>query len=288
MLACCLVDAAGTIQAGAPLALVPDGRGGRRLVCVPFATGCGPLPSPHDDPVLAYELVLALDELRRGLDVAMELRGPIAAHPSAHPSVSVITHRVALADVDAAAVAPAGDGVRVERRTDARALAELYRLRAVDCRRLGRPAPRRRFLLGFAHLFDRGLGFVLLARERSRTVAGALLTTFNGTVAYECGAPAPAQSPSTAHESLLRAAVRWGRDAGMRTFELGRLELPEVPGRRIALELGAGEHRLDYRELRDDAPPSERERLAWAAPLIRRSPLIVARTLGEAVYPAGA
>ncbi|HEY7074356.1 MAG TPA: GNAT family N-acetyltransferase [Solirubrobacteraceae bacterium] len=285
VLACCLTDAAGTIQAGAPLALVPDGRGGRRLVCVPFATACGPLPSPQEDPVLAHELVLALDELRRRWGVPMELRGPIAAHPSAHASVSVRTHHVALAQVDAAAVVSTGDGLCVERRTDARGLAELYRLRAADCRQLGRPAPRRRWLLGFAHLFDRGLGFVLLARDRSRTVGGALLTTFNGTVAYECGAPAPVHAPSPAHESLLRAAARWGRDAGMRTFELGRLE---VPGYRLERELGAGEQRLDYRELRDDAPPGQRERLTWAAPLIRHSPLIVTRALGEAVYPAGA
>jgi hypothetical protein len=288
VLACCLVDGGGTIEAGAPLALVPDGRGGRRFACLPFATSCGPLPNPQEDPVLAHDLVMALDELRHRFGVPVELRGPTAAHPSLHVFARFSTHRLTLANADDATASPPPDGLSVERRTDARGLAELYRLRALSCRTLGRPAPRRRFLLGFAHLFDRGLGFVLLARDRRQTVAGALLTTFNGTVAYQCGAPAPVQSPSPAHESLLRAAVRWGRDAGMRTLELGQVGAADVPGRRLALELGAAERRVNYCELRDDPPPKERERLAWAAPVIRRSPVFVARALGEAVYPAGA
>jgi hypothetical protein len=74
----------------------------------------------------------------------------------------------------------------------------------------------------------------------------------------------------------------------MRTLELGQVGAADVPGRRLALELGAAERRVNYCELRDDPPPKERERLAWAAPVIRRSPVFVARALGEAVYPAGA
>jgi hypothetical protein len=122
--ACCLVDRSGTVVAGAPLALVPDGRGRRRLTCVPFAAVCGPLPRPQDDPILARELVPEIDALRRRLGVPAELRGPTAVHPGAYVARRLRPHRVPLP----APVGAAPDGLVVERRTDARGLAELQRL----------------------------------------------------------------------------------------------------------------------------------------------------------------
>lgn len=280
VVACCLVDATGAIQAGVPLALVSDGRRGQRLACLPLAARCGALPEPDEDPVLADELVAALDELRRELGVPMQLRGPSAAHPAVRLAVTYRAHSLPLGP-ELEPPAETSDELVVERRTDALALAELYRLHAAACRRRGEPAPPRRFVLGFAHLFDRGLGFVLLARHRARTVTGGVFTSFNRTLAYQYGGPAPDGDG----DPVLRAAVRWGCRAGMRTLELGRIELDDERRRGLMLSLGAQEALLDYRELRDDEPRQRRARLAWTAPLIRRTPLVVSRAVGEAVYP---
>jgi hypothetical protein len=284
VVACCLVDAAGTIQAGVPLALVSDGRRGQRLACLPLAARCGALPEPDEDPVLAGELVAALDELRCSLRVPVELRGPSAAHPAVHLTASYRAHHLTLGP-GLEPPADTSDRLAVERRTDARALAELYRLHAAACRRRGEPAPPRRFVLGFAHLFDRGLGFVLLARHRARAVAGAVLTTFNRTLAYQYGGPAPDESPDAVGDVLLSAAIRWGCEAGMRTLELGRVALDDERRRALMLALGAQETLLDYREMCDDEPRRRPDRLGWTAPLIRRTPLVVSRAVGETVYP---
>jgi hypothetical protein len=298
--ACCVVDGAGKIRAGAPLALASDGPGRRRLACLPFASRCGPLPGPDDDPAPAHELVVAIDELRRSLGVPAELRGPIAPHPSAHVVASHRTHQIRLEPDIAAVVArfrpgarilpaardAAARGIVVERRTDARALADFYRLHQAACRRRGEPTHPRRFILGFAHLFDRGLGFVLLAREGTRPVAGALLTSFNRTLAYHYGACAEDEASNLAHDLVLLAAIRWGCEAGMHTLDFGREGFEDDSARDFKRSLGAVERFLAYRQLRDDPPPPPRRaRGAWAAPLIRHTPAIVSRLFGEALYP---
>jgi hypothetical protein len=303
LIACCVVDGAGRIRAGAPLALVPGGPRRRRLACVPFALRCGPLPRPDDDPTPAHELVVAIDELRRSLGVPAELRGPIAPHPSAHVVASHRTHQLSLepdiegvvarfragARILPAARDAASGGLVVERRTDARALADFYRLHQAACRRRGDPTHPRRFILGFAHLFDRGLGFVLLARDGERPVAGAVLTSFNRTLAYHYAAYAGDDAASPAPDLVLLAAIRWGCEAGMHTLDLGRGDAEDDSAREFKRSLGAEERLLAYLQLRDDPPPPPRRgRGGWAAPLIRHTPAIVSRLLGEALYPHAA
>jgi hypothetical protein len=285
--ACCVVDGAGSIRAGAPLALVPDGPRRRRLACVPFAVRCGPLPLPDEDPAPAHELVVAIDELRRSLGVPAELRGPIAPHPSAHVAANHRTHQIPLRP--GARILPAADdaasaGLVVERRTDARALGDFYRVHQAACRRRGVPTHPRRFILGFAHLFDHGLGFVLLARDRGRPVAGAVLTSFNRILTFQYGACAEGERSGPARDLVVLAAIRWGCEAGMHTLDLGREDADD--GLDFKLSLGAEERLVAYRQLRDDPPPRRcRDRGAWTAPLIRHTPAMVSRLLGEALYP---
>jgi hypothetical protein len=297
--ACCIVDAAGTIHAGAPLALVPDGLRGSRLVCLPFTDECAPLPAPEEDPVLARELLDALDELRRALGVRVALRGRVAPHRSMHVAARHYAHQIPLEPhVDAVVrragrrlaspngpLRPSGAELRVERRTDARALAEFDRLSASAQRRLGMPCHPRRFILGLAHLFDRGLGFVLLARDGGCAVAGAVFLCFNGTLRYECGAAEAGAPPDQPHDLLLLEAVRWGCAAGMRRLSLGRTPFGCTGLREFKLSWGAEERVLEFHEIGDGPPRAPAQASgSWAAPLIRHSPPIVSRVLAEALY----
>jgi hypothetical protein len=298
MTACCLVDAAGTIHAGAPLALVGGFARRPRLACVPFAASCPPLPAPEQDPVQARALGLGLDELARAMRMPAEVRGAIAPLAAARVSARWYAHHIPLAPdadrvleraPDAAEIlrgarSLARAGLTVERGTDARALADFYRVHLAARRREGAPSPPRRFVLGLAHLFDRGLGCLLLVRDRGRALAGAVLLCFNGTVLLQYGA-----SGAGAADSLLRLeALRWSCHAGMRTLDLGRTARGDERARELNLSWGAEERGLAYHELGPDAPVRSGAPGAWAAPLIRNSPAIVGRVIGEAVGGAWA
>jgi Acetyltransferase (GNAT) domain len=299
MTACCVVDASGSICAGAPLALVAGGLRRPRLACLPFADRCPPLPMPDRDAVLAQDLTLALDELRRAMRVRAELRGPVAPNPSARVSARYHGHEIPLEpDVErvvrriprgshilGSAHRAVREGLVVERRTDARALAEFYPLYVATRSREGLPTEPRRFILGLAHLFDRGLGFVALVRDGARPVAGAVFLTFNGALTYRYGAPdavAVGGRPSTL---LLLEGIRWGSGAGLRTLDLGRTELGDERLREAKLSWGVEERVLEYHELGDGAPaPSGRAPAGRAAPLIRRGPAFVSRLVGETLH----
>jgi hypothetical protein len=289
--ACCLVDASGAIRAGAPLALV---RGVARrpwLECLPLADHCPLLPGPDQDPALARELGLALDELRQAMRVRAEVRGAVAPVPAARVSARYYTHHIALGpDADRVLVRAsrrsARRGLELERRTDARTLADFYGVHVAARRREGVPSPPRRFILGLAHLFDRGLGCVMLVRgRRGRAVAGAVVLCFNGTVLLRYGGA----GAGAADELLRLEALQWGCYAGMRTLDLGRTACADGSERELKLAWGAEERELAYHELGDDAPVrSGRAPGAWAAPLIRHTPAFVGRAVGEAMGGAWA
>lgn len=298
MTACCIVDASGTIRAGAPLALVTGGLRRARLTSVPLAHECAPLPAPEHDHALATKLVQGLDDVRRTMRMPAELRGPVAAHPSAHVSTRSHAHRIRLDPDPDEVVRRSGrqpqifedarrakrDGLVIERRTDARALADFYRLRLETHRHHGLPTEPRRFILGLAHLFDRGLGCVMLLRDRSRAVAGAVLLCFNGRLVYGYGA-ADRAAPPRPEDLLVLEAVRWGCHAGMPTLDLGRTALSDVGVREFKLSWGAEESVLAYHQLRDDPPPAPKQAGgSWTGLLIRRSPSIVSRLVGEWTY----
>jgi hypothetical protein len=295
--ACCIVDATGEIRAGAPLALVP-GLLRRRLVCLPLSDRCAPLPDPDDDPALAARLIGELDEMRRAMGLRLELRGAIAPAASARVVGRYLQHDVPLeGDVDAVvgrfrrrsqllrgARRAERAGLVVERRTDTRALAEFYRLSVAMRRRQGGSRQRRRFIVGLAHLFDRGLGFVLLVRDCGRPIAAAIFFTFNGVLGYYRGAWDAAASGERLEDLLLLEAIRRGCRSGMRTLDLGRTHPGDEELRASKLSWGARERTVEHYELAGGAARSGGLRLRrGGAPLIRRRPAVASRLAGEAL-----
>ena len=262
LLACCLVGPTGEIRAGAPMMLVRRRFRRPRLVCLPLSDQCAPLPEPDEDPVLAARLVEELDALRRALGVRLEVRGPIAPAVPARVLARHHRHVVPLerdvdavvrrfrhrAEILAATDRARRDGLVVERRTDTRALAELHRLSAGHPREYEPPLPRR-MTLGFAHLFDRGLGFVAIVHSRGRAVDALLFTMFNGVLTCNPRARIPAVPRDPPRDLLLVEMIRWACAAGMRTLELGRTPTDDEQTRAFKLSWGAEERSLEYHEL---------------------------------------
>jgi len=298
MRACCIVDDAGMIVAGLPVALVGGPLRRPRLAALPFSDHCAPLVA-GDDAALADELLCALDELRSSLGVALEVRAPIGS--SAGQVVdSYWLHEIAL-EPDADAVVDRfrrksqilrgvrraeREGLTVERRIDAGALAEFYELHVGTRRRQGVPTQPKSFILRFADLFDLGLGFVMVVRDGDRPVAAAVFLAFNGKLIYKYGASDPAALGKRPNNLLFLEAIRWGCENGMQSMDLGRTDIGHESLREFKLSWGADESTLEYHELADgERRASEGPGLASrAAPLIRRSPPVVSRLIGEALY----
>ena len=103
--------------------------------------------------------------------------------------------------------------------------------------------------LGFAHLFDRGLGFVAIVHSRGRAVAALLFTMFNRVLTCNPRARIPAVPRDPPRDLLLVEMIRWACAAGMRTLELGRTPTDDEQTRAFKLSWGAEERSLEYHEL---------------------------------------
>jgi CelD/BcsL family acetyltransferase involved in cellulose biosynthesis len=297
--ACCVIDGAGDIRAGLPVALVGGALRRSRLTALPFSDHCAPLTLPEGDAALEERLLETADELRRTLGVALTIRGPVPDTVEAEIVDTYHMHDIVLErDVDAVverfrrksqllrgARRAEREGLAVERRTDADALNTFYRLHLGTRKRQGVPTQPKRFILGFADLFARGLGFVLIVRDGEQPVAAAVFLAFNGTLIYKYGASDPAALGKRPNNLLFLDAIRWGCENGMHTLDLGRTDSGHESLREFKLSWGAIERTLEYHELAEGEPSSSSLGLARrAAPIIRNSPPLVSRLIGEALY----
>jgi hypothetical protein len=285
--ACCVVDRSGAIQGGAPLALVRGAFRRPRLACLPCSDRCAPLPEPDDDPAMAERVLWAVDMLRRDIRVPAEVRGQAAWHPSARVAGRYRAHDIPLEpDVDrvlgraqpgaVAAALKADATMVVERRTDAAALAEFHALQVAVRMRGDAPMPPRRLILGLAYLFDRGLGFVLLARDDLGLAGGAIFLAFNGTLRHLYGAAWDGAAGTGPRHLLMLEGIRWGCDAGMETLDLGctAFDRDDVSG--FNGSWGAAERVLEFTALDEPRPPMGAT-ARWLARLARHRPPIAGR-----------
>jgi CelD/BcsL family acetyltransferase involved in cellulose biosynthesis len=291
--ACCLVTAGGELAGGLPIAEVGGRK--RRLVAVPFSDLCEPLLAPHPPPSAAAVLTAALDAYRRRRRAPLEVHGTgiLSAAPA---SARFRRHVLALEpDLDAVErrIRPARrrgvrralrEGLVAERRTDREALTAFYRLHVLTRARLGVPTQPRAFVLRFAGLFERGLGFTLLVHHAGRPVAGAVFLTHRGVLTYKYGASDPSALGLRPNNLLFMEAIRWGCASGMHALDFGRTDWEHASLAAFKLGWGAEERELRYRRLGAEATAgrSLAQRAAHAA--IRRGPPVTSRLVGEVLY----
>jgi CelD/BcsL family acetyltransferase involved in cellulose biosynthesis len=292
MTACCVSDRDGRVRAGLPLALVSSALTGRRLVALPFSDVCPPLSADGAE----HGLAAALENLRASLGIKLRVHGPLAGvgrpGPAYHyhlvalePDVEAVQRRFARRQALQGVRRAQREGVVIEHRTDREALNAFYRLHLATRRRQGIPTQPRRFILNFAELFDRELGFVSLASVGGKPISAAVFLVFNGVLTYKYGASDARFLNRRPNNLLFMDAIRWGCERGLHTFDLGRTDVGHESLRAFKLMWGAEERLLQYTELggqdavRRSAQPPEAMRL-----LIRRAPPILSRGVGELLY----
>ena len=289
--ACCLVDGDGAVRAGLPVALVSSRLTGRRLVAVPFSDSCPPLAAEGDQDALAR----ALDSYRRRANLPLLVHGrvpgaPVIARYHAHRlsldgGFAAVADRYARPQVLRGVRRARREGLVVERRSDAAALAAFYKLHAGNRRRLGVPTQPQRFIMRFGDLFARGLGFVMLVLDAGRPVAGAVFLSWNGTLVYKYGASDGRALPKRPNNLLFHEAIRLACLEGIRVLDFGRTDLGHESLRAFKLAFGPQERMLEYTLLADRPRlRGGRDLSRLAAPVIRRCPPVVSRIAGELFY----
>jgi hypothetical protein len=295
--ACCVEAPDGELLAGLPLAVVSSRITGSRLVALPFSDVCPPLLAAGAPAATGPALATALERLRRSRAVPLEVHGTGAVLGEApagerfhhhvltlEPDVTAVQRRFRKAQAMRGVRRAVQDGLRAELRTDRGALAAFYGLHVATRRRLGVPTQPRRFILGLERLFGEGLGFVLLVRGEGPPVAGAVFLAFRGVLTYKYGASDVRSLASRPNNLLFMEAIRWGCEHGFGAVDFGRTHWGQDGLRRFKLAWGAEERELCYRQLGAAEPGwhAGAERMLGA--IIRRTPPLTSRLIGEVLY----
>jgi CelD/BcsL family acetyltransferase involved in cellulose biosynthesis len=293
----CVTGGDGRLAAGLPVALVRSRLTGARLISLPFSDACEPLY----DPVAGLEpaaLALAVAKERDRLGLSLEVRSRLVGAPEEvvvqryaqhrlrlDPDVERVEHRFAKSQVRRGIAKAIREGVTIERHGDRAALGRFYAMHMATRQRQGVPTQPRRFILGFAELFDAGLGFVLLARRQGSDIAGAVFLTAGGTLTYKYGASRRRHLAARPNNLLFMEAIRWGCEHGQRILDFGRTDLGNEGLLAFKRSWGAEESPLRYTYL-----GARRPDLAQGLPrraisfVIQHTPPTFGRLVGEVLY----
>lgn len=287
-------------EAALPVLDVASCFNGRRGVSVPFADACEPLIRPG---VGAECIIEPIKAIGAGSEWEyLEVRGgPVPS--GASQAGAFVEHRIGLEESEAVLLARLHDshrrnirkalreGVEVDVLETREAMNAYYRLHCLTRQRLGAPPqPPKFFRLLHEHLVARGLGAILLARHDGRYIAGAVCLQFGRNAIYKFGASDVAVQQVRANNLVLWHAIRHFRDAGAKSFSLGRTDLPNHGLLQFKRGWGGEELPVRYHRIGIRKPSMEGEPRAslWAGvgpELFRRMPIPLLRAVGSLVYP---
>lgn len=289
-----------TIRAGLPVVEVRHLRYGRpKWVSLPYTDYCPPLVSAGQQE---ERLVAALEQASQAAGVRqVEVRAPLAG--TAGTGRRSLRHLLAL-DGGPARVHAGFHRSQVQRSIRRAEREELtvrgaagsqdltdtfYRLHLRTRRRQGVPVqPRRFFRQLWEAAIDPGLGSVLIVEAAGRPIAGGVFLAWNETVIYKFGASDPSAWSLRPNHLLFWHAIRTACEQGYRWFDFGRTDVEQEGLRQFKLSWGAIEEPLVYQTLGAGKPGlvplTDGMGTRMLRPVIRHSPLLVCRGVGEALY----
>jgi len=291
-----LKDANEHIVAGMPVMEVRGLLGGRRWISLPFTDCCPPLLK--DGTELRILTDALIQQSGKGIET-LEVRSALSAQPRVHFNSAAMLHTLELSldpeavfrkfkrtQVQQCIVKAERNSVIVRRGESLTDMELFYNMQLHTRRRLGTPVqPRRFFKLLWQRLIEPGLGFLLLAYKDRTPVAGVVFLAWNGTVIYKYSASDPAYWRLRPNNLVLWNAIKWGCENGYHTFDFGRTDLDDEGLRNFKNGWGTREEPLVYSVIADYPPKPTNGRLfRWMSAVIRRSPPVVCRLLGEFLY----
>jgi len=291
-----LGDAGGRVVAGVPLAQVRR-PSGRVMVSLPFSDHCPPLARDE----------LALRQLARGVrawasraGIAIELRGGLPEEEGWTSYPAGVLHLLRLEPGPAALWGQLKEtfrrqirqarraGLRVRFSREAQDLDAFYRLQVATRRRQGVPVQPRRFLASvWRECVLEGPGWAAIVETpQGLPVAASLLLAWNGCVIEKFQASDAGYWSLKPNQLLIWSTIEWSCEQGYRLFDFGRTDPDHQSLQRFKAAWGAEPAPLRYSSLgRAGVRASADGRLGGLLrTVIRRSPTLVCRALGELLY----
>ena len=272
---------------------------GTRGVSVPFSDLCPPLVfSGFDERLLmpALERVATERKWRH-----FELRGARFLHGVAPAVVSFYGHKLDLTlgaeelrrrfagNVRRNIRTAEESGLRVEISQSRDSILRFYQLLVRTRRRHGVPPQSRKFFLKIhEHMLKAGLGFVVLAWQGERAVAGAVFFSFSKNALYKFGASDERLQQLRPNNLVMWHGIRALAERGAHTLHFGRTAQANEGLRRFKLAWGAEEEIVDYFRFERTTrtwSTGERDLAGRAGGVFRKLPLAVNRLIGTLAYP---
>jgi len=286
------------ISAGTTVFEIRRPFGGRRWISVPFADHAEPVGSADGIEAIVEALH---EESGAGVVSAVEFHADVGG-----PSRAVGTRHVLRLDDDPDAVFARFKKTQVRQpiakaerertvvatvRLDREAVVEtFFRLHVATRRRLGVPVQPRSF---FEHLWREtiaaGHGFTVVAEAHGHPVAAAVFLSAGRDVTYKFSASDSRSWSLRPNNVVLWTAIKHGCERGFEMFDFGRTELGNEGLRAFKSGWGGEELGLRYTTFGahatlNDEGTSPHLVASAARAVIRRSPSLVGRAVGQALY----
>ena len=288
----------GRLQALLPCMEVASWLTGRRGVSLPFSDSVEPLAP---DAASFHVLWRAAQELGlRQRWKYLECRGGKPWLPEAPASTTYFRHSVALHPDDAVLFSALDDATRravrkaerqnlaVEFSQGMEAVREFYGLLCRTRRRHGLPPQPFAFFANIQrYVLENKIGWIVLARQGSVPVAGAVFVHLGHSALYKYGASDERYLPLRANNLVMWKAIQWYSRQGVTRLDLGRTSTDNAGLRRFKLAWGAREEQLEYIRLdigRNTYTLNRDESSGWYTRIFNVLPMPLSRALGRVLY----
>jgi hypothetical protein len=272
---------------------------GLRGVCLPFSDACEPLVFDPEAVGLVRDRLIRFAQERRWKH--LEIRGgksfPLAPSSSAKFYGHTLHLRSGAEELTSRFGSPIRRAIRkanksgltVEVSSSRKAMLDFYSLHVRTRRRHGLPPQPLPFFLNIDEkIMKADLGFVILAKNRTRPIAAAVFFYSGETALFKFGA-----SDERSHEFRGNNLVMWEGikrlcEKGVRTLHFGRTAHDNDGLRRFKLGWGTIQEEIDYYKFDIGAEACKtdtRNRLGFHNNIFRRSPLVLNRFAGTVIYP---
>jgi hypothetical protein len=286
-----------TLVALIPLIEVRSPFTGCRGVCLPFSDACEPLIFDPDAIDFVTNQLVRFARERRWKYI--EIRGGRSLQLAATPAAEFYGHTLELCSGAEKLItrfaSPVRRAIRKAERSGVNALVvrnrqaidDFYQLHVQTRRRHGLPPQPRSFFLNiYEHCVRPGLGFIVLARHGSRSIAAAIFLCFGKNALYKYGASDKRFQEFRANNLVMWHGIQVLANAGAEKLHFGRTDCENDGLRRFKLSWGTEEQAIQY--FRVD--PFGREYVArgdsaFHKRIFCRLPLAFNRLAGSMIYP---
>jgi CelD/BcsL family acetyltransferase involved in cellulose biosynthesis len=292
-----MMDDARGILAGLPVMEIGRRQKGRRWVSLPFTDYCYPLLRDDVKSEIFADALFA--QWQRNQLSTLEVRAALAAKSGIYADTRYVIHTLSLDPTPETVFAKFSkkfrqyprkaerEGLHVVSTGTKQDLEAFYAIHLKTRVKLGVPIqPKRFFKLLWEHMISQGLGkIIIVADEHNRPISGAVLLYYKTSAMIKYSASDPSHLATRCHYFTFWKCVEWACLNGMSVIDFGKTDTQEEGLRDFKSGWGAREEALVYSVVAGRPPRPANGRLSrWLSGVIRHSPSLVCRVLGELFY----